>query len=303
MTTFVTAVIAGLGSGAVYAVIAVSFVVIYRATGILNFAQPGLLIIGTFVSSYAATDLGLPFYVAVPLAMLVLAAVGMGLERVAIRPMVGRPAFSTALVTVGLFTILLVVAFRLFDSTARTVADPWQLDRVCLAGGDACTIPVYETTIARFLIGTAVLAVLGAWLSRSRIGLAMRATSSDQEAAAAQGIDIGRMYSVAWGIGAALAALAGVLLAANGSVVQAADALFALVGLPALVLGGLDSMKGAVVGGLVIGVLSAITQAYQPVHAPWLGPNAENVVPYVLMMLVLLVRPYGLFGTKEIQRV
>lgn len=304
MTTFITSLISGIGTGAVYGLLAVSFVVIFRATGVLNFAQPGLYILGAFFCSYFAVSIGLPFAVAVILAMIVVALVGAAVERVAIRPMVGRPVFAAALVTVGLFTILLILAFRLFDSRSRTINDPWGLKRFCLLGGETgCAIPVYQNTVARFVIAMVILALLGWWLNRSRIGLAMRATSLDQEAALAQGINVGRVFSLSWAIGGALAALAGILLAANGSVVQATDAYFALVALPALIVGGIDSLKGAVIGGLIIGVVSAITSTYQPIHAPWLGPNFENVVPYLVMIVVLLVRPYGLYGTKEVQRV
>ncbi|MGC5584887.1 branched-chain amino acid ABC transporter permease [Ornithinimicrobium sp. W1665] len=304
MDTVITAVISGLGSGAVYAIIAVSFVIIYRATGVLNFAQPGLLILGTFATSVLAVDAGLPFWVAVVLAMALVALLAMAVERVAIRPMIGRGMFPTALVTVGIFIVLLILAFRLFAARARTVNDPWQLSQICLRQGEfACVIPVYHFTVGRILVAAVVLAALGWWLTRSRTGLAMRATSMDQEAAMAQGIHVGRMFSLSWALGGALAALAGVMLASTGAVVQANDALFALVALPALILGGVDSFRGAVVGGLVIGVITALTAAYQPIHATWLGPNFENVVPYLVMILVLLIRPYGLFGTREVQRV
>lgn len=304
MSTLASALLTGLGTGAVYALLAVSFVVIYRATGVLNFAQPGLLIIGAFFCSFFAVTIGMPFAVATVLAVLVVAALAIATERVAIRPMIGRPVFSAALVTVGLFTILLIVAFRLFDSTARTLNDPWQLHQFCLiAAGDGCAVPIYHSTLARFAISMTVLALLGWWLSRSRTGLAMRATSLDQEAALAQGINVGRIFSLSWAIGGALAALAGILLAADGSVIQATDALFALVALPALIIGGLDSIKGGVVGGLTIGLVAALVSAYQPIHAAWLGPNFQNVAPYLVMILVLLIRPYGLFGTKEVQRV
>ena len=287
-----------------YALIAVSFVVIYRATGVLNFAQPGLLILGTYFASWFAVDAGLPFAASVPLAMAVVALIAVLAERVAIRPMVGRPVFSTALVTVGLFTVLLIIAFRLFDSKPRTVEDPWQLDTFCLVQGEGqCAVQVFHNTVGRFVISMVVLAALGWWLTRSRVGVAMRATSLDQEVAMAQGIDVGRMFSLSWGLGGALAALGGVLLAANGSVVQATDAVFALVALPAIILGGIDSLKGAVVGGLIIGVVASLTSAYQPIYAPWLGPNFENVVPYLVMIVVLLIRPYGLYGTEEVQRV
>lgn len=303
--TLLAATLTGLGNGAVYALIAVSFVIIFRATGVLNFAQPGLLILGTFVTAVLTTNQGWPFWLSVLAAMVVVALLSMAAERVAIRPMIGRPVFATALVTVGLFIILLIVAFRLFAARARTVNDPWQLGRRCLVEGEGarCALPVYDFTVGRFVVAMVVLALLGLWLSRSRIGLAMRATSMDQEAALAQGVEVGRMFSLSWAIGGALAALAGVLLASGGSVVQANDALFALVALPALILGGIDSFKGAVVGGLIIGVISSVTAAFQPIHAPWLGPNFENVVPYLVMILVLLIRPYGIFGTREVIRV
>jgi branched-chain amino acid transport system permease protein len=312
MNTLLTSLATGLGQGAVYALIAVSFVIIFRATGVLNFAQPALLILGTFATSVLATQLGVPFFVAVPIAMLVIAALAAGIERVAIRPMVGRPPFSAAIVTVGLFIVLLVIAFRLFDSKPRTVGDPWQLSSLCLGGettdsfgvaGCSGGVQIYENAIARFVISMTVIALLGWWLTRSRIGLAMRATSLDQETALAQGISVGRMFSISWAIGGGLAALAGALLAANGSVVQATDALFALVALPAIILGGIDSLKGAVVGGLIVGIAMALTKTYQPLFAPWLGTNFDNVVPYLIMIVVLLVRPYGIYGTKEVQRV
>lgn len=307
MTTFLQALISGLGIGSVYAIIAVSFVVIFRATGVLNFAQPALFILGSFFTSALAVDAGMPFFVAVPLAMVVVGLLAAGIERVAIRPMIGRPVFSTAIVTIGIFIALLIVAFRLFDSRPRTVGDPWQLNSICLggdasAGGCAGGVLVYENTIARIVVAAVVLGLLVWWLGRSRLGLAMRATSLDQEIALAQGVNVGRIFSIAWAIGGGLAALGGVLLAANGGVVQATDALFSLVVLPAIIIGGLDSLKGGIIGGLVVGLVAALTSAYQPIYAPWLGPNFENVAPYVVMILVLLVRPYGIFGTKEVQR-
>lgn len=312
MNTLLSSLANGLGQGGVYALIAVSFVIIYRATGVLNFAQPALMILGVFATSVFATQLGLPFWAAVLLAMLVLAALSVGIERVAIRPMVGRPPFSAAIVTVGLFIVLLVIAFRLFDSNPRTVGDPWQLRTLCLGGEVSesygivsCTggVQIYESAVARFVIALVVIGLLGWWLARSKVGLAMRATSLDQETSLAQGIDVGRMFSASWAIGGGLVALAGALLAANGSVVQATDAFFALVALPAIIVGGLDSLKGAVIGGLVVGVAMALTKTYQPAFAPWLGNNVENVVPYLIMLVVLLIRPYGLFGTKEVHRV
>ncbi|MGB3413461.1 MAG: branched-chain amino acid ABC transporter permease [Microbacteriaceae bacterium] len=312
MNTFLTSLVAGFGSGAVYALIAVGFVIIYRATGVLNFAQPALVILGAFFTSLFAVDLGLPFPLAVVLGVAVVVAISMLTERVALRPMVGKSAYSAAVVTVGVFFVLLMVAYRLFDGHPKTVNDPWQLNNFCFGGeivetgfGTSCEggVIVYEYNIAKFVIAMIVIIVLGIWLTRSRLGLAMRATALDQETALAQGINVGRIFSTSWAIGGGLAALAGVLMAANGSVIQATDALFALVALPAIILGGLDSIKGAVIGGFVIGIAMSLTKTYQLSYAPWLGANFENVVPYLIMLLVLLVKPFGLYGTKEVVRV
>lgn len=310
--TLLSSLVTGLGQGAVYALIAVSFVIIFRATGVLNFAQPALLILGTFGASVLVMDAGLPFWAGAILAMLIIAALSVVVERVAIRPMVGRPQFSAAIVTVGLFIALLVVAFRLFAANPRQVGDPWGLDVFCVGGMPTETfgVPscdggllVYQYVVARFVIALLVIGALGLWLSRSKLGLAMRATALDQETALAQGISVGRMFSISWAIGGGLAALGGVLLALGGGIVQATDALFALVALPAIIIGGLDSLKGGVIGGLIVGVAMALTKSFQPVFAPWLGANFENVVPYLIMLIVLLIRPYGLFGTREVQRV
>jgi len=312
MTALLSTLATGLGQGAAYALIAVSFVIIFRATGVLNFAQPALLIFGSFATSVLVMDLGLPFWAGAAAAMALIAVVSAGLERLAIRPMVGRPPFSAAIVTVGLFIALLIVAFRLFESNPRLIGDPWRLDVVCFGGvatenfgiaGCDGGVMVYQSAIARVVIALGAIAVFGLWLSRSKLGLAMRATAFDQETALAQGIPVGRVFSISWAVGGALAALGGILLGMSGTVVQATDALFALVALPALIIGGLDSLKGGVIGGLVVGVAMALTKAYLPTLAPALGANFENVVPYLIMLIVLLVRPYGIFGTAEVQRV
>lgn len=311
MTAFLEAIVNGIGQGSVYALIAVSFVVIYRATSVLNFAQPALMIIGTFVTSVLVIDAGLPFWVAVIAAMAIISVFSMGIERIALRPMVGRDTYSAAIVTVGLFIALLVLAFRLYAANPRNVGDPWGLKVICLGGervegfmaGCQGGMMIYQNSIARTVIALTVIAALGFWLAKSKHGLAMRATSLDQETALAQGIPVGRMFSISWGISGAMVALAGVLLASNGGVVQASDALFALVALPAIIIGGLDSFKGAVIGGLIVGIAMALTKAFQPLLLPWLGNGFANVVPYLIMLIVLLIRPYGLFGTKEVQRV
>jgi branched-chain amino acid transport system permease protein len=288
----------GLGVGSTYALLGVGFVIIYRATDVINFAQPALMILGAFFASAFATQAGLPFPVAVVLAMLVLAAIGMVAERLALRPMVGRPSFSAATVTVGLFIMLLILAFRLIGPDVITVGDPWGLTTVGILGFE-----VFAVDLAKIVISLVAIAAVGLFLTRSRVGLAMRATALDQETALAQGIKVGRMFGLSWGISAGLAALAGVLISTGATGVDATIALVALKALPVIILGGLDSIKGSVIAGLVIGVAESLTKTYQPEYAPWLGANFDLIVPYLIMIVVLMVRPYGLYGTKEVLRV
>lgn len=298
MADLLASLIRGLGLGGLYAMLGVSFVIIYRATGVVNFATPALMILGAFFTGTFGVSMGLPFVVAVLLAMVVMAAIGMLAERITLRPMVGRPAFSAATVTVGLFIVLLIIAGRLFGSELVIVNDPWGLTTYDLLGGT-----IFAVDIARLIVGLVAVGLVGLFLARSRTGLAMRATALDQETSLAQGINVGRMFGLSWGISAAMAALAGAMLTAGGSGVETTVALVALKALPVIILGGLDSIKGSVIAGIIIGIAESLTSTYQPLYAPWLGANFALIVPYIIMILVLMVRPYGLFGTKEVVRV
>ncbi len=297
MEDLLGAVFRGLGQGSVYALLAVGFVVIYRATDVVNFAQPTLMIIGAWFTSLFVRDIGMPFWVGVLAAMVAMALVSALIERVALRPMVGEPAFSAAMVTVGLFFALLVLAGRLIPQPI-TMGDPWALDRFGLLGTTMFVADAWKIGLT-----LVAFALVGLFLSRSRIGLAMRATSFDQEVALAQGVNVGRMFGTSWAVAGALAALAGMLVGTGGGGVDATTAFVALKALPVIILGGLDSIKGSLVGGLVIGVIEAITRANAGTLSPIFGASVDLVVPYVIMIAVLMVRPYGLFGTPEVQRV
>lgn len=298
MTDLIESLVRGLGLGGLYAVLGVSFVIVYRATGVINFATPALMILGAFFTGSFGNAIGLPFWLSVLLGMAVMAIIGMIIERIALRPMVGRPAFSAATVTVGVFIILLIVAGRLIGSELLTVNDPFGLNTLDVFGARLFTID-----IARLVIALVAIAIVGLFLTRSRTGLAMRATAFDQETSLAQGINVGRMFGLSWGIAAAMAALAGALLTAGSSGIETTVALVALKALPVIILGGLDSIKGSVIAGLIIGIAESLTRTYQPIYAPWLGANFDVIVPYLIMIVVLMVRPYGLFGTKEVVRV
>lgn len=298
MGEFLASLVRGLGLGGLYAMLGVSFVIIYRATGVVNFATPALMVLGAFFTGLLGVSVGLPFVVAVILAMVIMALIGMFIERIALRPMVGRPAFSAATVTVGLFIVLLIIAGRLIGSELLTVNDPFGLSTI-----DLLEAKVFQVDIARLIVALVAIGLVGLFLTRSRTGLAMRATASDQETSLAQGINVGRMFGLSWGISAAMAALAGAMLTAGGSGIETTIALVALKALPVIILGGLDSIKGSVIAGIIIGIAESLTRTYQPLYVPWLGANFDIIVPYIIMIIVLMVRPYGLFGTKEVVRV
>ena len=298
MEVLLEAAARGLGQGALYALLGVSFVIVFKATGVVNFAQPVLMILGAYFTSSFAVDHGVPFVPSVLGAIGVTIVIAGVIERIAMRPMVGEPVFSAAMVTVGVFFVLQVIAGDLIGSEQRQVGDPWGLDRFEVAG-----VTVFETDAARVLIGAVCIGAVGVFLKYSRWGLAMRATAFSQETALAQGVPVGRMFSLAWILAGALGAVAGVLVGMGGAGFDQQTSLIALKALPVIILGGLDSIRGAVVGGLLVGLVEAWTKAYQGEHLAFLGSNFDQVVPYIVMLIVLLVRPYGLWGTPEVRRV
>jgi branched-chain amino acid transport system permease protein len=298
LDVFLTILVRGLATGSLYALLAAGFVVIYRATDVVNFAQPALMVLGAYFTAYFTRSIGVPFALSIVAAMLAVAAIAALSERIALRPMVGEPPFAAAMVTVGLFIVLTIVANRLIGPNVLTVGDPWGLEIADLG--------IFRMRVAdgwRIALTAAAFASVGIFLAKSRIGLAMRATSLDQEVALAQGVNVGRMFSMSWVLAGLLAGLAGMMVGSGGSGVTQTTAFIALKALPVIILGGLDSMKGAYIAGLIIGVAEAFVQANEATLVPYVGANSSVVVPYIIMVLVLMIRPYGLFGTPEVQRV
>jgi branched-chain amino acid transport system permease protein len=298
VSDFLQFLVAGVALGAVYALVSIGFVTIYKATGVLNFAQGGFVLLGAYVASTLRTTAGLPFALAVLGAMAAMALLGAAAERAIVRPLVGRPVFAVTMVSLGLLIVLEQLGGAVWGYDPVVLGDPWGIDTV--AAG-AVTVKVADLwTIAAAGV---VLAALWAFFTFSVRGVAMRATADDPEAALANGIGAGAVYGVAWALAGAIAALAGVLLASGSKGVDLTLGAVALRAFPAMILGGLDSPNGAVAGGVVIGVTEVLAAAYLTPNAPWLGANVHVVAPYAVMLLVLLVRPYGIAGTPEVRRV
>ena len=322
-----------MGLGSVYALIALGFVLIFKATQTVNFAQGALAATGAlFVAflvqersvfsegeSFLQRDGHIPFTsfsnplnglggpdwvywsLSAVVALAFAAAVGLVVERLAIRPMIGEPLFSVAVITLGL-----EIMFRVFNNDAvvieyRSVGAPWDL------GGFRVGGELINWSFVAAMITAAGAFVAVYFFYRSRLGIAMRAVAFDQEAAMAQGINVGRVFAIAWAAGAVLAAIGGIF-ATQPPVDQTISvdqetANIAFRALPAVILGGLDSVTGALLGGLVVGVAEIYAGQYAAANTSWLGAGYPLIVPYVVMVIGLLVRPYGLFGTPEIQRV
>lgn len=275
----------GLVQGATYSLLALGFVIIFKATQVVSFAQPGLMVLGGLVGYHAIAVIGLPFWVGLPVAVAGGAIIGMICERLTLRPMIGKPVFTLAIITVGLDVVLRIFANRYIGSNPKIVSYDGDSDQALVA------------------VTVVVVALLLLFFRYSRWGLAMRATSLDQETAMAQGVRVSVVFALSWAIAGGLGAIAGTFLATQGSGLDQTTWAIALTALPAIIIGGLDSLPGAVVGGLLVGVVESLSAVYQPDVAPWLGNNFAVVAPFALMFVVLLIRPHGLFGTKEVERV
>jgi branched-chain amino acid transport system permease protein len=298
VTVFLQNCFAGLALGSTYALVALGFVVIFKSTGVINFAQGGLLALGAYLGYTFSNNLALAFGIAILLACLAAALVGAGFERIVLRRMVGQPPFAVIMITIGLLFVLepLITAIWGFDN--KQVDNPWNINTVQVGGlvfgvRDLWTIGLTAAVVVAFFL----------FFRFSSLGLAMRATAFDPEAALAQGISARRVYAVSWAIAAALAALAGIAMAAGPGGLSPSIGFIALAAFPAMIVGGMDSPAGAVLGGLVIGLAEALTRGYQDQLFSWAGDNVSVIVPYLLMIVILLIRPYGLLGTKDVRRV
>jgi branched-chain amino acid transport system permease protein len=299
MAYFIQLAFAGLAQGCIYALVALGFTIIYKSSGVINFAQGELLLVGAFIASVAAFEWHLNFFLAVLIAILVTVLIGVLFERLALRRMIGRPVFAVIMITIGLDILLRTGVVATGLSNERPPATPYSIASGINFGG----VHFGANEIWTIIVTLLCCAALYVFFRYTRYGLAMRATALDQEAALAMGINIRTTYALAWGIAAAVATIAGVFLAINVTTFDSTLGGIALVAFPAIILGGLDSIPGAVVGGIIIGLVQLLTQGYESHITNIVGTGFDTITPYLLMILLLLVRPYGLFGTRKVERV
>ena len=306
MITFLQATFEGLSLGAVYSLVAIGFVLIYKATDVLSFAQPALVVVGAGLISALAVDRGVPFWIAFIVGILLTGIIGLVMERTFLRPMVGEPVFSVAILTIGIDILLRTVLNNWIGLNPRYLGDPFQ------SFGNFGSVNVGGVTlkyleIAALFTGVALIILLSVFFKRSKYGVAMMATSYDEEAALAQGINVGRIFGLVWLISGVLAGFAGFFITGGFNTLTQASFLSALRVLPAVAIGGLDSIPGAVIGSLIIGLTQGYVAYYQlmleGVIGFSLGSGFSLIAPYLIMFFILIFRPDGLFGTKEVERV
>lgn len=293
MEKIVQLTMSGVANGAIFALVALGFVLIYKSSDVINFAQGELLLIGAYLTYMTVEQIGLWWPAGVVVAVLLAAVVGVLIETLVLRPLIGEPAISVIMVTIGLSSLLRAIVGAIWGVTPRPAPQFLPRDTMTIFGASVGVDKIWAIFLALVLF-----ALLTLFFRFSREGIAMRAVADDQQAALSMGISVKRVWAVAWAIAAVTAAVGGILLMSIFGGVSGSIARVGLLVFPVVILGGLDSIPGAIIGGLIIGLLQSYAGGYLP---PDLGMG--EVVPFIILLLILLVRPYGLFGQRFIERV
>ncbi|MBN2706859.1 MAG: branched-chain amino acid ABC transporter permease [Deltaproteobacteria bacterium] len=287
MDFFLQLLIGGMVMGGIYALVALGFVLIYKTTGVINFAQGEFLLVGAYVCLALMAQLQLTFWVAFLLTMGVSVLLGLIIERLVLRPMIGKPIISVIMLTIGLSSVLKCLVLLVWGPHDRVY--PPVFSQTPLALGNLIISPVYLWALG---VTGFFLVLFGLFFRYTAAGLALRAVVSDLQASRSVGIKVGNSFALAWCLAFMLAGGAGVFLG-NINVVNVSLSFYGLKVLPAVILGGLDSFAGAIAGGLLIGLLEVLAGAYLD---PLVGGGAQEVIPFIVLLIVLLVKPYGLWG-------
>jgi len=286
-------IVSGLLIGLMYSLIALGFVLIYKATDAINFAQGKFVMLAGLMATTVLTA-ELPVWVAIAVAILGMIAFSFALERAVLRPLLGRPAVAVIMATIGLASILR--GLPPITVGAQTKALPLPIGDDPIFVWSAVIPPIQLVGV---IVSIVFLAVFTVFFLKSRMGIALRAVADNQQVAMAMGINVERYFGIAWAMAGVVSALGGIIW---GSMLGV-DTQLALVGLkvfPVVILGGLDSIIGAVVGGLIVGVVESLAAGYLD---PYVGGGTKDFAPYVLMIITLMFKPYGIFGTRRIERV
>jgi len=293
MDIFLQLLVSGFAVGGVYALIAMGFVLIYKATSIINFATGEFMMIGAFIFYTIVVSLGvspIPAFLGV---MAAAALLGFLVERLILRHMLGQPTISIVMVTIGLSSILMGAAEMIWGAGFRSF--PAIFPRAPIIIGD---IVLRSNIFYGFILSSVAVIVFALLFKYAKVGVAMRATATDQTASFSMGINVKSIFTLSWALGAIAASLGGIIIGNIGGV----HPTLGHIGLkifPVVILGGLDSIRGAVLGGFIVGILENLAGGYLD---PYFHGGVKDVAPFVVLVLILLFKPYGLFGKKEIER-
>ena len=285
----------GVVVGMLYGVVAMCFVLIYKSTQVVNFAQGEFLVLGAWVCLWLVVDMQLHFAVAFIFTLVFMTIFGIILQMVVLRPLIGEPIISVIMVTIGLSIFFQSLMNWIFGNSAVAFPQVFETQSVELFGLNIETAYLFSLVISLFIM-------LGFFyfFKYSRYGLAMRATAFDQQVAQSLGISVKSVFAMAWAISAVVSGIAGIVIGLVNSV-SSALAFIGIKVFPAVILGGLDSIIGAVVGGVIIGMLENGAEFVDGQYLHW--GNLYTIAPFYILIIVLMIKPYGLFGTKDIERI
>lgn len=288
-------IINGLIIGTLYGVVGMCFVLIYKASQVVNFAQGEFLLIGAWTCWWLLTAWDIPFFWGFLIAIAFMMLFGIAVQLVVLRPLIGEPIISVIMVTIGLSIFFQALMKWMFGTFAQPFPPIFPVDKVNILGLQVQTAYLMSTGVS-----LAIMAGFAFFFKYSRLGLAMRATAFSQQVAQSLGISVRQVFALSWGISAAVSAVAGVVVGiVNG--VSSALSFFGIKVFPAVILGGLDSVFGAVVGGLIVGLLENLGQYVDSQYLKW--GNLYEIIPFYALIIILMIKPYGLFGTRDIERV
>jgi branched-chain amino acid transport system permease protein len=298
VTKFLILTLNGLGNGAILALTALGFVLIYKATEVINFAQGQFLVIGAFMVYNANVTWGWPPWLSVIFGIASGVVLGMAIERLILRRLIGESTLAVIMVTIGLASALGGIVLGIWGAQPKPRPTFIPAGRVTFG-----EVGVGADRLWAVAVAAVVLVAVGLFFQKSRHGVAMRAVADDQQAAMVQGISVNRVFAMAWAMAGAAGAVAGVLLAGISGGYGPELEGFAIFVFPVVILGGLDSILGTVVGGVIIGVIVEYTKFYMNNKLGMTGSDFSQILPFVAMVAILLVKPYGLFGQVRIERV
>lgn len=295
MEYYLQLLVSGLVIGSIYSLVALGFVIIYKATKVVNFAQGELVMVGAYICFSLTVQAKLPFLAAFFLTLAFSFILGIAIERLILRPMIGEPIISVIMVTIGLSSVLKSLVQLCWGTQIQVFPPVLPQEPVMIAG-----LPVAPVYLAAFALSIVLFLIFSAFFKYSRLGIAMRATAFDQQAAASMGIGIKNIFALSWCIAAMVSSIGGIILG-NINGINAQLGYLGLKVFPAVILGGLDSLLGAALGGLVIGVLENVCDG---AAKEFLGLGGfKDVAAFIFLVLILMIKPYGLFGAREIERV